>query len=110
MSFTGVSWKGAPHLLSIFANAPLGLMPLTEGGVHLLVACKEHFSVQSSACVSCGQNVINALLISMTLRGQVLTCRVVFQKFRSKNRSEVGRQIVVPLAKEVCSIDFPYNT
>lgn len=38
VSLTGVSWKGAPHLLPIFANAPLDLMPLTEGGVHLLVA------------------------------------------------------------------------
>lgn len=66
--------------------------------------------MQSSACVSRGQDVINALFISMTLRGQILTRRIVFQKLGNEDRSEVGRQIVVPLAKEARSVDFPYNT
>lgn len=63
--------------------------------------------MQSSPCVSCGQDVINALFISMTLRGQILTRRVVFPKLGSEDRSEAGKQIVVPLAKEACSVDFP---
>lgn len=50
-------------------NATLGLMPLTEGVVHLLVSSKEHSSVQSSLRVSCGQGVIDALFISITLGG-----------------------------------------
>lgn len=66
--------------------------------------------MQSSPCVSCGQDVINALFIFMALRDQILTRRVVFQKLGNEDRSEVGKQIVVPLAKEACSVDSPYNT
>lgn len=62
-------WKGAHHLPPNPENAALGLMPLTEGVVHLLVSSKEHASVQSGLCVSCGQDVIDALSISITLGG-----------------------------------------
>lgn len=84
----------------------LGLMPLTEGGVHQLVSAKEHLSVQAGACVSCGQAVINALLISITLRDQIFT-RVVVLQLEKEDRGEVGRERVVSLAKESRIIDFP---
>lgn len=90
-------------------NASLGLMPLTEGVVHLLVSSKDHPSVQSSPCVSCGQGVIDALLFSITLEGQIFV-QVVFQQLGKKDRGEVGRQMVFPLAEEACSVDFPCNT
>lgn len=79
---------------------------LTEGGVHQLVSAKEHLSVQAGACVSCGQAVINALLISITLRDQIFTRGVVLQ-LEKEDRGEVGRQRAVSLAKESRIIDFP---
>lgn len=81
-------------------------MPLTEGVVHVLVSSQEHPSLQSSVCVSCGQGVIDTLLVSITPRGR----GVVLQQIVKEDRGEVGSQMVVPLAKEACSIDFPYNT
>lgn len=73
---------------------------LIDGGVHLLVAAKEHLGMKSSVCVICGQGVIDALSISITLRDQKLIQGVVSHELVIKDRGEIGRQMVDPLAKE----------
>ena len=66
--------------------------------------------MQSGASASRGQGIVDALLISVTLGGQFFTRGVVSQQFGKKDRSEVGRQLVVSLAEEACFVDSPCNT
>lgn len=100
----------APHLSADPANTSLCFMPLTEGGVHLLVTSEEHLCVQASASASCGQAVIDALFVSVALGDQVVTRGFISPPLGKKDRGEVGRQVVISLAKEPYVTDFPYNT
>lgn len=102
--------KGAPHLPPKSADTSLGLMPLTEGDIYCLVSSEEHLSVQSNGCVLCSQGVIDALLFSIALGGQISIQGFVSQQLGKEDRGEIGRQMVVPLAKEACFVDFPCNT
>lgn len=78
----------------------LGPQPLTDGGVHLPVVSKERLGVTSSVCVICGQGVIDALSVSITLGDQKLIQGVISHEFIIKDRGETGRQMVDPLAQE----------
>lgn len=85
-------------------------MSLTDSEVHQLVASKEFGSAPASVYVSCGQDVIDAPSIFITLRDCFLTQGVILPQLRKEDRGEVGRHVVIPPAEEACVINFPYKT
>ena len=72
--------RPSPYLWPNSAHASPGLTPLTQGSVHLLVDSKYRPSVISELFASCSQDIKDALIISMTRRGQIFIQGCVSQQ------------------------------